>query len=126
MQFALYSICEASASIPIIHMSHPTHLNTCLLPPTECVHAQMEAKYHAAKVIMVPASDGTGVIAGGSIKSVLELAGVTNVLAKRIGCRSALNNARATVKGLSELRSLNDVARRRGVPMDRLLLPKEK
>ncbi|GAX76487.1 hypothetical protein CEUSTIGMA_g3932.t1 [Chlamydomonas eustigma] len=83
-----------------------------------------EAKYHAARCVLVPASDGTGVIAGGSIKSVLELAGVQNVLAKRIGCRSLLNNARATVKALQQLKSLNEVAQSRGVPMERLLLPK--
>jgi small subunit ribosomal protein S5 len=83
-----------------------------------------EAKYHAARCVLVPASDGTGVIAGGSIKSVLELAGVQNVLAKRIGCRSLLNNARATVKALQQLKSLNEVAESRGVPMERLLLPK--
>jgi len=86
---------------------------------------KIDAKYHAARITLVPASDGTGVIAGGSIKSVLELAGVSNVLAKRIGCRSALNNARATIAGLSQLRSLNEVARNRGVPMERLLLPRK-
>jgi small subunit ribosomal protein S5 len=83
-----------------------------------------QSKYHAAKVVIVPASDGTGVIAGGSIKSVLELAGVQNVLAKRLGCRSALNNARATVKAMQQLKTLNEVSKARGVPMSRLLLEK--
>ncbi len=86
---------------------------------------KIEAKFHAARCVLVPASDGTGVIAGGSIKSVLELAGVQNVLAKRIGCRSLLNNARATIKALQQVKSLNEVARARGVPMDHLLLPKD-
>ena len=85
---------------------------------------KIEAKFHAARCVLVPASDGTGVIAGGSIKSVLELAGVQNVLAKRIGCRSLLNNARATIKALQQVKSLNEVAKARGVPMDHLLLPK--
>ncbi len=83
-----------------------------------------EAKYHAARCIIVPASDGTGVIAGGSIRSVLELAGVQNVLGKRLGCRSALNNARATVKALQQLKTLNEVSKYRGIPMQELLLPK--
>ena len=86
---------------------------------------KIEAKFNAARCVLVPASDGTGVIAGGSIKSVLELAGVQNVLAKRIGCRSLLNNARATVKALQQVKSLNEVSLARGVPMSHLLLPKE-
>lgn len=84
---------------------------------------KVEAKFHAARCVLVPAADGTGVIAGGSIKSVLELAGVQNVLAKRIGCRSMLNNARATVAALQQCKTLNEVAKYRGVPMDQLLLP---
>lgn len=84
-----------------------------------------EAKFHAARVILVPAADGTGVIAGGSIKAVLELAGVQNVLAKRLGCRSLLNNARCTVKALQQLRTLYDVSKARGVPMEHLLLPRD-
>lgn len=84
-----------------------------------------EAKYHAARCVLVPASDGTGVIAGGSIKAVLELAGVQNVLAKRLGCRSLLNNARCTIKALQQLRTLYDVSKARGVPMDQLLLSQD-
>lgn len=82
-----------------------------------------EAKYHAARCVVVPASDGTGCIAGGSVRSVLELAGVKNVLAKRLGSRSALNSARATVRALQQMQSLYDVSKARGVPMERLLLP---
>jgi small subunit ribosomal protein S5 len=54
---------------------------------------------------------------------VLELAGVQNVLAKRLGCRSALNNARCAVKALSQMRTLQEVSASRGVPMEWLLLP---
>ncbi|KAJ9514754.1 hypothetical protein QJQ45_028527 [Haematococcus lacustris] len=82
-----------------------------------------EAKFHAARCVIVPASDGTGCIAGGSIRSVLELAGVRNVLGKRIGSRSALNSARATVKALQSLQTLGEVSQARGVPVQRLLLP---
>ncbi len=81
-----------------------------------------EAKYHAARTLVMPASDGTGCIAGGSVRSVLELAGVKNCLAKRLGSRSALNSARATVAALQQMQSLPEVARARGVPMDQLLL----
>jgi ribosomal protein S5 len=70
--------------------SHMTMVSTCLLAFLQLPH-RAEAKYHAARCVVVPASDGTGCIAGGSIRSVLELAGVKNCLAKRIGSRSALN-----------------------------------
>lgn len=62
---------------------------------------------------------------GGAIRSVLELAGVKDCLAKRIGCRSPLNNARCTIKALTQMRSLYEVSARRGVPMSQLLLPKK-
>lgn len=84
---------------------------------------RVESKYHAARVVVVPAADGTGCIAGGAVRSVLELAGVKNCLAKRIGSRSALNSARATVKGLGNCRSLKETAATRGVPFESLLLP---
>lgn len=56
----------------------------------------------------------------------LELAGVKNVLAKRIGSRSALNSARATVKALTQLQSLYEVSANRGIPLQELLVPKKK
>jgi small subunit ribosomal protein S5 len=60
-------------------------------------------------------------IAGGAVRSVLELAGVQNVLAKRLGSRSCLNNARVTLKALSELRTMDDYAAARGIPLDYML-----
>lgn len=61
-------------------------------------------KYGAAKILLKPAPRGTGVIAGGAVRSVLELAGVPNVAAKMLGSRSKLNNARATVMALRQLK----------------------
>ena len=80
-----------------------------------------DAAGSSCRVVVVPASEGTGVIAGGAVRSVLELAGVQNVLAKRLGSRSVLNNARVTVKALEQLRTLGDVARTRDVPLQSLL-----
>jgi small subunit ribosomal protein S5 len=80
-----------------------------------------EAWFKAAGVVIRPASEGTGVIAGGAVRSVLELAGVQNVLAKRLGSRSVLNNARVTVKALEQLRTLSEVARVRDLPLQALL-----
>lgn len=73
-----------------------------------------------AQVIVRPAAPGTGVIAGGAVRTVLELAGVKNVLAKQLGSSNPLNNARATINALSGLRTLSDVAKERGIPIEQL------
>jgi small subunit ribosomal protein S5 len=73
-----------------------------------------------AKVMMRPASPGTGVIAGGAVRTVLELAGVRNILAKQLGSGNPLNNARAAVRALSSLRTLSAVAQERGIAIEHL------
>jgi small subunit ribosomal protein S5 len=73
-----------------------------------------------AKVMMRPAAPGTGVIAGGAVRTVLELAGVRNVLAKQLGSGNPLNNARATVNALEALRTFSEVAEERGIPIENL------
>ncbi len=71
-----------------------------------------------AKVLIRPASTGTGVIAGGAVRTVLELAGIKNILAKQLGSNNPLNNARATVNALEQIRSFSQVARDRDVPLE--------
>jgi small subunit ribosomal protein S5 len=66
-----------------------------------------KGRFGAAKLVLRPSAPGSGVIAGGSIRTVLELAGVKNILSKQLGSNNLLNNARATVEGLSSLRSFN-------------------
>ena len=73
-----------------------------------------------AKVIMRPAAPGTGVIAGGAVRTVLELAGVKNVLAKQLGSNNPLNNARAAIDALETLRSFSAVAKERGIPLEQI------
>ena len=73
-----------------------------------------------AKVMMRPAAPGTGVIAGGAVRTVLELAGVRNILAKQLGSNNPLNNARAALNALRTLRTFSEVAEERGVPVENL------
>ncbi|MDG2989619.1 30S ribosomal protein S5 [Candidatus Synechococcus calcipolaris G9] len=74
----------------------------------------------AARVMIRPAAPGTGVIAGGAVRTVLELAGVRNVLAKQLGSSNPLNNARAAVEALASLRTLGEVAEERDIPLENL------
>ena len=73
-----------------------------------------------ALVMLRPAAPGTGVIAGGSCRTVLELAGYKNCFAKQIGCNNPLNNARATVKGLGEMLTTKQAAANRGMTLEEL------
>ena len=74
----------------------------------------------AAKVMVRPAAPGTGVIAGGAVRTVLELAGIRNILAKQLGSDNPLNNARATIDALDGLRTLSEVAEERSIAVEKL------
>jgi small subunit ribosomal protein S5 len=78
-------------------------------------------QFDAARVLLRPASEGTGVIAGGGVRAVLELAGIRNVLAKSLGTTNPINMAKATVVALQGLRRPDEVARSRGKVVQEIL-----
>ena len=91
----------------------PKHGNT--------VTHEIMGVFGAARVFIRPASEGTGVIAGGGVRAVLELAGIRDVLAKSLGTTNPINMAKATVDGLKKLRRPEDVARMRGKTITEIL-----
>lgn len=74
----------------------------------------------AAKVMLRPSATGSGVIAGGSTRTVLELAGIKNILAKQLGSNNTLNNARAALNALENLRTFKDTANVRNIELQQL------
>ena len=80
-------------------------------------------KFGASQVMLKPASPGTGVIAGGGVRAVMECAGIRDVLTKSLGSSNRLNVVRATMQALNELRQPEQESKRRGKPIDELLPP---
>jgi len=87
----------------------------------DTLHFAIKGSHGATHVYMQPASDGTGVIAGGGMRAVLECAGVRNVLAKSYGSRNPINVVRATVMALANVNSPETIAAKRGKTLDEIL-----
>jgi small subunit ribosomal protein S5 len=81
----------------------------------------VKARHAGSRIYMQPASQGTGVIAGGAMRAVLETVGVHNVLAKSVGSNNPINLVRATFKGLLAMQSPAAIASKRGKPLDEIM-----
>nr|WP_091486218.1 30S ribosomal protein S5 [Gracilibacillus orientalis] len=82
---------------------------------------EIHGQFGAGNILMKPAVEGTGVIAGGPVRAVLELAGVGDILSKSLGSNTPINMVRATINGLSELKRAEEVAKLRGKSVEELL-----
>jgi small subunit ribosomal protein S5 len=87
----------------------------------DTLHYELLGQHGATRVYMQPASEGTGIIAGGAMRAVLECAGVRNVLAKSYGSRNPINVVRATLAALTRMRSPQSIAAKRGKTVEDIL-----
>jgi len=90
------------------------------LDENNTLHYPINARHGAAKVYMQPASEGTGIIAGGAMRAVFECVGIHNVLAKSNGSTNQINVVRATIKGLSSMTSPEQIASKRGKTVEEI------
>jgi len=96
------------------------HLISIKLTKNNTITHLTIGNFGSARAFLKPASEGTGVIAGSSIRTILELVGVKNILAKQLGSNNILNNARATICALKKLKTPSDVARNRNIPLEKI------
>jgi len=104
-----------------IEIAKKSMVKVSLMGPT--LPHKVIGRFGAGHVVLKPASQGTGLIAGGGVRAVLEVAGVHDVLTKCIGSTNPYNSVRATMDGLKQLRGIETVARLRGKTVEELTMP---
>lgn len=85
------------------------------------LHHEIRARHGASKILMLPASEGTGIIAGGALRAVFEVMGVKNVMSKNVGSTNPVNVVRAAIRGLTNMLTPEMAAKKRGITMKQLL-----
>uniref|UniRef100_A0A0C9S8D7 Small ribosomal subunit protein uS5c n=1 Tax=Wollemia nobilis TaxID=56998 RepID=A0A0C9S8D7_9CONI len=96
------------------------HVVTVPMTKSNSFPHRADGRYGAAKVMLRPAAAGSGVVAGGAVRIMLEMAGIQNALGKQLGSPNALNNARAVVDAISKMRFYREVSEMRGIPVEEL------
>ena len=99
---------------------------TVSLTPEKTLPHEIVGEYGAGRVLMKPATEGTGVIAGGPVRAIMELAGVQDVLTKSLGTDNAMNIVKAAAEGLKNMQTPQEVAERRGVSVGQIFGWKER
>ncbi|MFH1509313.1 MAG: 30S ribosomal protein S5 [bacterium] len=84
------------------------------------IYHETKAKYGSAKLFLKPAPEGTGIIAGGTVRTVVELAGIKNIVGKILGTQNKINNVKATINALANFSDPKDIAKRRGMTLEEL------
>ncbi len=111
---------EISEAIRKANEDAKKHLITVPLVGTSIPHESI-GYFGTGKVVLLPAPEGTGVIAGGAARAVLELAGVKDIRTKSYGTNNKINMVKATLEGLKQLRSAEEVAKLRGKTVEEIL-----
>ncbi len=111
---------EVSIAMDKAGVDAKKHLMQVPLKDTTIPH-EVVGKFEKTKVIMMPARKGNGIIAGGSVRSVVELAGIKDITTKLYGSNNPVNCVKATLDGLSQLRSAEEIAKLRGKSVEEIL-----
>lgn len=112
---------EVSTAIRKAETNAKKNLITVPITPGQTIPHTIIGNAGGSKVFIRPAVPGTGVIAGGSVRSVLELGGLKNILSKQLGSNNALNNARATINGLKKLMTKEVVMKNRQLVLEKIV-----
>ena len=117
MQHVILTMTAGIYKLQFSYYCNSEHLFSLV---SSCNMDRADADFGAARVMLRPACPGSGVIAGGAVRVVLEMAGVENALGKQLRSKNPLNNARATIKATQMMRQFKDVSEERGIPMEEL------